>query len=56
MSYRTLKPGDSVTYNGTEYLTLDCDGLIEEVESAQDLITFMYILGESINLTPIKAS
>ena len=56
MCNRTLKPGDPVTYNGTEYLTLNCDGLIEEVDSAQDLITFMYNLGENINLTPVKVS
>ncbi|KAK2596248.1 hypothetical protein QQS21_006340 [Conoideocrella luteorostrata] len=51
----TLKAGDAVTYNGTEFLTLDpCTGLVVEVDSAQDLITFMYNLGNDINLTPLK--
>ncbi|KAJ6780102.1 hypothetical protein PWT90_01031 [Aphanocladium album] len=50
-----LKEGDAISYNGTEFLTLDaCTGLIVEVSSAQDLITFMYNLGDDINLTPLS--
>ncbi|KKK24330.1 hypothetical protein AOCH_002100, partial [Aspergillus ochraceoroseus] len=42
----TLKPGDPVTYNGTDFLLLDpCTGLIEEANIAQDLITFFHNLG-----------
>ncbi|KAJ4249097.1 hypothetical protein NW762_012431 [Fusarium torreyae] len=50
----TLKAGEYVTYNGTEYLTLDpCTGLVTEVESAQDLISFLYNLGNDISLSPL---
>lgn len=53
-TYRTLKQGDAIGYNGVEFLTIDpCSGLIVEVISAQDLITFMYNLGNDINLTPL---
>lgn len=45
-SHRTLKAGDPVTYNGTDFLILNTEtGLIEEVDSAQDLITLFHNLG-----------
>lgn len=48
---RTLKEGDYVTYNGTDFLQLDeCSGLIKQVDMAQDYITLYYNLG----LTEIK--
>lgn len=54
MKHRKLKQGDKISYNGTEFLTIDaCTGLIVEVSSAQDLITFLYNLGNDINLTPL---
>lgn len=43
---RTLKPGDNVTYNGTDFLVLDeKTGLIKEDNVAQDLITLFHNLG-----------
>ncbi|CEJ95216.1 hypothetical protein VHEMI10711 [[Torrubiella] hemipterigena] len=44
-----LKAGDHVTYNGTDFLQLDaCSGLIKQVDSAQDLVTFFDNLGISL--------
>lgn len=41
----TLKQGDTVTYDGTDFLVLNsCTGLIDEVHSAQDLVTFLHNL------------
>lgn len=46
VSNRTLKPGDPVTYNGTDFLILNKEtGLIEELHMAQDLITLFHNLG-----------
>ncbi|KIN05424.1 hypothetical protein OIDMADRAFT_25981 [Oidiodendron maius Zn] len=42
----SLKPGDSLTYNGTDVLTLNpCTGLVNQVDSAQDLLTLFHNLG-----------
>ncbi|CRG91335.1 hypothetical protein PISL3812_08383 [Talaromyces islandicus] len=42
----TLKQGDPVTYNGTDFLILNPHtGLIEELHMAQDLITLFHNLG-----------
>lgn len=44
--YSPLKPGDPVTYNGTDFLVLNkCTGLVEEIHMAQDIITFFNALG-----------
>lgn len=43
---RTLKPGDPLTYNGTDYLVLnEQTGLIDEAHITQDLITLFHNLG-----------
>ncbi|KAH8881942.1 hypothetical protein GQ53DRAFT_847874 [Thozetella sp. PMI_491] len=48
-----LKRGDPVTYNGTDFLTLDpCTGLVVEVAVAQDLISLIVNLGNVITITP----
>jgi hypothetical protein len=42
----SLKPGDKMTYNGTDNLVLNsCTGLVDQVDSAQDLITLFHNLG-----------
>ena len=41
-----FEQGDTVTYDGTDFLVLNsCTGLIDEVHSAQDLVTFFHNLG-----------
>jgi hypothetical protein len=41
-----LQPGDPLTYNGTDNLILNpVTGLIDQVDSAQDLITLFHNLG-----------
>jgi hypothetical protein len=41
-----LKPGDDVTFNGTDFLVLNkCSGQVDEVHIAQDLLTFMRRMG-----------
>ena len=43
---RRLKTGDPITYNGTDSLVLNkCTGLVDEIDSAQDLISFFHALG-----------
>ncbi|KAI9152009.1 Transcription elongation factor SPT5 [Paramyrothecium foliicola] len=42
----TLKRGDHVTFNGTDFLVINkCTGLVDEVNIAQDLLTFMRRMG-----------
>ncbi|KAM5369982.1 hypothetical protein ACJZ2D_008665 [Fusarium nematophilum] len=42
----TLEEGDFATWNGTDFLILDrCTGLIKEVNSAHDGISFLHSLG-----------
>jgi hypothetical protein len=44
--YRPLKRGDHVTFNGTDFLVINrCTGLVDEVNIAQDLLTFMRRMG-----------
>ncbi|KAH8896753.1 hypothetical protein GQ53DRAFT_527111 [Thozetella sp. PMI_491] len=48
-----LKAGDPVTYNGTDFLTLDpSTGLVVEVAVAQDLLTFLDNLGNEVTFSP----
>jgi hypothetical protein len=48
---RTLKKGSEVTYNGTDLMVLNrCSGLIQQVLSAQDFITYFHVLGEPIGV------
>ena len=47
--HRTLKAGSQVAYNGTDIMILNrCHGLIQQVLSAQDFITYFHVLGEPI--------
>ncbi|CAH0054158.1 unnamed protein product [Clonostachys solani] len=49
----TLKPGDKVSYNGTDFLTIDpCTGLITEVAIAQDLFSLAVNLGNDVIIQP----
>ncbi|KAH8647805.1 hypothetical protein BX600DRAFT_503171 [Xylariales sp. PMI_506] len=42
----TLKSGDSLTYNGTDSLIINQEtGLVDQIDSTQDLITFFHELG-----------
>jgi hypothetical protein len=46
---RTLKAGSHVAYNGTDIMILNrCSGLIQQVLSAQDFITYFHVLGTPI--------
>lgn len=49
---RSLKPGDSFSYHGTDFLQLDpCSGLIKHVDIAQDSLWFYHNLGvPSVNV------
>ena len=48
---RALKKGSQVAYNGTDIMVLNrCSGLIQQVLSAQDFITYFHILGEPIGV------
>ena len=48
---RTLEKGSHVAYNGTDIMVLNrCSGLIQQVLSAQDFITYFHVLGEPIGV------
>ncbi|KHN95438.1 uncharacterized protein MAM_06715 [Metarhizium album ARSEF 1941] len=41
----SLKPGDVVSYNGTDFLVLnECTGLVDEVNIAQDMMNLFHAL------------
>jgi hypothetical protein len=47
--YRISKAGSHVAYNGTDIMILNrCTGLIQQVLSVQDFITYFHVLGEPI--------
>ncbi|GJN86138.1 snoaL-like domain-containing protein [Purpureocillium lilacinum] len=41
----TLKPGDPVTWNGTDFLVINDSNLIKEVNIAQDMMELFHVLG-----------
>ena len=46
--FRTVKPGQRITYNGTDSLVLNkCTGLADEVDSAQDTLSLFKALGHT---------
>jgi len=42
---RTLKPGDPVTWNGTDFLVINDSNRIKEVNIAQDMMELFHVLG-----------